>query len=319
MTVHTPARPAPDPAEGFRADVLAGLAAPRKALSPKYFYDAEGSRLFDRICALPEYYPTRSELEILRARAGAIGALAGPGASLVEFGAGSSVKVRLLLDAMEAPAAYMPIDISGPHMRAAAARLAADYPGLALVPVEADFTLPLVLPPLAGAGRRVGFFPGSTIGNFTPEAAGHFLAHAAQVLGPGAAFVVGFDLVKPVEVLEAAYNDAEGVTAAFNLNLLTRINRELDGDFDLSRFAHRAAFNAAESRIEMHLESRAAQTVTVAGHSFAFAAGETIHTENSCKFTPASFLALARPAGWQMRDLWTDPAGWFGVVVLERS
>ncbi|MFG1300176.1 L-histidine N(alpha)-methyltransferase [Xanthobacter sp. V3C-3] len=318
MTIHTPARPASDPAEGFRADVLAGLGAPRKALSPKYFYDDEGSRLFDRICELPEYYPTRTELQVLAARAPAIGALAGPGASLVEFGAGSSVKVRLLLDAMEAPAAYMPIDISGPHMRAAAGRLAADYPGLALVPVEADFTRPLVLPPLAAGGRRVGFFPGSTIGNFTPEAAGHFLAHAAQVLGQGAAFVVGFDMVKPLDVLEAAYDDAQGVTAAFNLNLLARINRELGGDFDLSRFRHHAFFNAAQSRIEMHLESRVAQTVRVAGHSFRFAAGETIHTENSCKFTPAAFLALSRAAGWEMQELWTDPAGWFAVTVLAR-
>lgn len=312
--------PVPESAEraAFRADVLAGLSADPKALSPKYFYDEAGSRLFDLICRLPEYYPTRCEMEILKARAGDIAALAGPGASLVEFGSGSSVKVRLLLDALEAPAAYVPIDISGPHMRAAVARLAADYPAVAMTPVEGDFTAPLDLPELGSGGRRLGFFPGSTIGNFMPQAAGAFLANAAAVLGPGAALVVGFDLPKDRAVLEAAYDDRQNVTAAFNLNLLSRINRELGADFDPAAFRHVAVFNAEQSRMEMHLESRKAQAVRIAGHQVPFAAGERLHTENSYKYAAPVFLDMARAAGWRERALWTDARGWFAVCVLER-
>ncbi|MFS8038182.1 L-histidine N(alpha)-methyltransferase [Xanthobacter sp. AM11] len=301
----------------FLADVHAGLALPQKALSPKYFYDATGSRLFDRICRLPEYYPTRTELGILKARAADIGACAGPHAALVEFGSGSSEKVRLLLDAMDAPAAYVPIDISGPHMREAVARLAGAYPRVAMVPVEADFTRAITLPPLEARGRRLGFFPGSTIGNFTPEAAQDFLAHAAQVLGRQAAFVVGFDLAKDAAVLDAAYNDAQGVTAAFNLNLLARINRELGADFDLAAFRHRAFYDPVPGRVEMHLESLAGQTVRIAGQAIAFRRGETIHTENSYKYAPARFATLAAAAGWQVHALWTDPRHWFAVALLE--
>ncbi|MDI4657284.1 L-histidine N(alpha)-methyltransferase [Xanthobacter autotrophicus] len=302
----------------FRTDVVFGLSQPQKAVPPKYFYDETGSRLFDLICRLPEYYPTRCELEILKTRAAEIGALAGPRASLVEFGSGSSIKVRLLLDAMDKPAAYVPIDISGPHMRAAVARLAEAYPGVAMVPVEADFTQAVRLPPL-GEGRRVGFFPGSTIGNFTPQAATAFLAHVGDVLGPGSALVIGFDLAKDHAVLEAAYDDRHGITAAFNLNLLARINREVGADFEPGGFRHRAFFNADESRIEMHLESVRKQEVCIGRHHFAFARGETIHTENSYKFSAAAVLAMVRHAGWRQRVLWTDPKGWFAVAALERD
>ena len=301
----------------FRADVIEGLSASPKQLSPKYFYDEAGSRLFDLICRLPEYYPTRTELGVLTAYAGDIAAIAGPGASLVEFGSGSSVKVRLLLDALERPAAYVPIDISGPHMRAAVAALSRDYPAVAMTPVEGDFTRPLALPDLGEGGRRIGFFPGSTIGNFTPAEAGTFLAHARQSLGDGAALVLGFDLPKDRTVLEAAYDDHQGVTAAFNLNLLTRMNRELGTDFDLAAFHHRAVFNEAESRIEMHLESRAAQTVRLDGARFTFAPGETIHTENSYKYAVPRLMGMAQAAGWRQVALWTDPRGWFAVAVLE--
>ncbi|MET3352799.1 UNVERIFIED_ORG: dimethylhistidine N-methyltransferase [Xanthobacter viscosus] len=307
----------------FRADVIFGLSQPQKALPPKYFYDAAGSRLFDHICRLPEYYPTRCELEILKARAAEIGALAGPGASLVEFGSGSSIKVRLLLDAMAEPAAYVPIDISGPHMRAAVARLAEAYPAVAMVPVEADFTQAVRLPPLGEGGRlegrRVGFFPGSTIGNFTPEAATSFLAHVGKVLGDGSALVIGFDLAKDRAVLEAAYDDRAGITAAFNLNLLSRINREVGADFDPGGFRHKAFFNGTENRIEMHLESVREQAVRMGRHHFAFARGETIHTENSYKFSVDAFLAMARHAGWRQRAMWTDPKRWFAVAALERQ
>lgn len=301
----------------FRADVIEGLSASPKRLSPKYFYDEAGSRLFDLICRLPEYYPTRTELGVLKAHAGDIAAIAGPGASLVEFGSGSSVKVRLLLDALARPAAYVPIDISGPHMRAAVAALAKDYPAVAMMPVEGDFTRPLELPDLGRGGRRIGFFPGSTIGNFTPGEAAAFLAHARQSLGAGTALVLGFDLPKDRAVLEAAYDDRQGVTAAFNLNLLTRINRELGADFDLAAFHHRALFNEAESRMEMHLESRAAQTVRLDGARFTFAPGETIHTENSYKYAVPRLVEMARASGWRTAATWTDPRGWFAVAVLE--
>lgn len=318
-TLSRPQAPAPDEVAAFRADVLAGLGARPKAISPKYFYDETGSRLFDLICRLPEYYPTRTELGILTAHAGDIGAAAGPGAVLVEFGSGSSEKVRLLLDAMQAPAAYVPIDISGPHMRAAIARLQRAYPAVTMRPVEADFTRLRALPPMSAPGRKVGFFPGSTIGNLTPEAAASFLANAADMLGPGAAFVVGFDLAKAPEILDAAYNDREGVTAAFNINLLARINRELGGDFDLSRFRHRAFYDPGEGRVEMHLESLVAQTARIGGTSFAFAPGETIHTENSYKYTSEAFIGLAGRAGWRARAVWTDPRQWFAVALLERD
>jgi dimethylhistidine N-methyltransferase len=300
----------------FAEDVLAGLALPQKAIPAKYFYDTAGSRLFDRICALPEYYPTRTELDILRAHAAEMAEHAGPDAEVVEFGAGSSIKIRILLDALEHPRAFLPIDISGEHLLAAAAELRKSYPDVEILPVTGDFTRSLDLPEVSGAGRRIGFFPGSTIGNFTRDAAEAFLREARTTLGEGSDFIVGVDLKKDRAVLEAAYNDSAGVTAAFDLNLLRRINRELGGTFDLARFVHRAFYNAEEGRIEMHLESLADQSVSVAGRSFAFARGETIHTENSCKYSLAEIAELAGRAGWTVARQWTNAQSLFSVNLL---
>jgi dimethylhistidine N-methyltransferase len=296
----------------FGRDLQAALAARPRSISPKYFYDAEGSRLFDRICELPEYYPTRTELAILEHSVGEMAALAGRGAEIVEFGAGSLRKVRLLLDAFEAPARYLPIDISGEHLRDAAAILRGEFAGLDVQPVVADYSHGLELPPHRGPGRRIGFFPGSTLGNFTPGEALAFLRSAANVLR-GGALLLGADLVKDPHVLHAAYNDAQGVTAAFNLNLLARANRELGANFVLPQFAHYAFYNAPLQRIEMHLVSRADQVVTVAGERYAFAEGDSLHTENSCKFTIAGLRALAREAGFRPGPVWTDPERLFSV------
>lgn len=296
----------------FARDLQAALAATPHRISPKYFYDAEGSRLFDRICELPEYYPTRTELAILRRSAGEMAALAGRGAEIVEFGAGSLVKVRLLLQAFAAPARYVPIDISGEHLRDAAAILKREFAGLEVEPVVADYTQQLALPPARGTGRRIGFFPGSTLGNFTPEEALAFLRRAGEALR-GGALLLGADLVKDPQVLHAAYNDAQGVTAAFNLNLLARANRELGADFQLQQFAHYACYNAPLQRIEMHLVSRAQQAVTVAGERFVLAEGESLHTENSYKFTIAGLRDLAQRAGFRPGPVWTDPGRLFSV------
>jgi dimethylhistidine N-methyltransferase len=300
----------------FAADVLAGLSQPQKAIPPKYFYDAEGSRLFEAITELPEYYPTRTEIALLRRFAREIAAEIPDGAALVEFGSGASVKTRILLDAAPQTAVYAPIDISPEALAEAAAAIRRDYPDLVVAPLAEDFTAALALPAETRGRPRVGFFPGSTIGNFTPDEASRFLAGARRLLGEGAGFLVGLDLVKDQAELVAAYDDAQGVTAAFNRNLLVRINRELGGDFDLDRFAHRAVWNAAASRIEMHLESLADQTVTVLGRAFRFAAGETIHTENSCKFTVEGFAALAESAGWRLHRAWRAEAPAFAVVLL---
>jgi L-histidine Nalpha-methyltransferase len=303
--------------EAFLRDVVTGLAASPKAIPSKYFYDEEGSRLFEQICELDAYYPTRTEIAILRDNAGEIAELIGEGAVLVEPGAGAAQKVRVLLDAAEeALKAYVPLDISGEHLIEASEKLAADYPRMKIVPIVADFSKPFDLDAEAPSGRRVGFFPGSTIGNFTPEQARAFLARLLGLLGPGSGLVIGVDLQKDVGVLERAYDDPEGVTAAFNLNLLTRINAELGGDFDLASFAHKAIYNAQKSRIEMHLVSLAAQTVTVSGESFAFGEGETIHTENSCKYTVEGFAALAEQAGWTVERVWTDENRLFSVHYL---
>lgn len=296
----------------FGRDLQEALAARPRSISPKYFYDAEGSRLFDRICELPEYYPTRTELAILQRSVGEMAALAGRGAEIVEFGAGSLLKVRLLLDAFDAPARYLPIDISGEHLRDAAAILRHDVPGLDVQPVVADYTHAFALPPHAGRGKRIGFFPGSTIGNFTPEEALQFLQRAAGLL-QGGALLLGADLVKDPHVLHAAYNDAQGVTAAFNLNLLARANRELGANFQPTQFAHYAFYNAPLQRIEMHLLSRAKQSVTVGGERFSFEEGETLHTENSYKFTVDGLRALAQQAGFRPGPVWTDPERLFSV------
>jgi dimethylhistidine N-methyltransferase len=307
--------PRPTPSS-FEADVLAGLAKATKQIPPKHFYDAEGSRLFEAICELPEYYPTRTEIGILAKAAAEIAAEIPDGAALVEFGSGASVKTRLILDAAPQIGDYAPIDISAEALAVAAEAIARDYPHLEVAPLAEDFTAAIHLPPAAAGRPHVGFFPGSTIGNFTPDEAQALLARARGLLGEGARFLVGVDLVKPPEVLIAAYDDAQGVTAAFNLNLLARINRELGGTFDLERFAHRAVWNAAESRIEMHLESLADQAVTVSGRTFRFLQGERLHTENSYKFTLGGFAELAGRAGWRVEKTWANEAPAFAVVLL---
>ncbi|MDB5363500.1 MAG: dimethylhistidine N-methyltransferase [Rhodospirillales bacterium] len=303
----------------FRDAVLAGLSGIPKTLPCKFFYDAEGSRLFDQICELPEYYPTRTELKLLADKSAEIAGLIGRRARLVEFGSGAGVKIRLLLNALDRPAAYVPVDISRDHLMMAAADLARDFPALQIAPICADYTKPFALPAPASLHPEitVGFFPGSTIGNFTPAEARGFLARARRLLGPGSAMVVGVDLRKDAAILVPAYDDAAGVTAAFNLNLLVRINRELDGTFDLEQFTHEARWNDAEGRIEMHLVSRRDQEVRVGSARFAFRAGETIHTENSHKYTLDQFRALAVEAGYRPRAAWTDAAGLFSVHMLD--
>lgn len=301
----------------FLHDLWHGLARERKRISPKYFYDAQGSALFDRICTLPEYYPTRTELALLQRHGRDIAAHIGPRAEIVEFGAGSLHKVRLLLDAMEAPQRYIPIDISGAHLNEAARTLRQDYTGLRVEPLVADYTQEFLLPPaLQAAGKRVGFFPGSTLGNFEPQEALHFLRQCASLL-PGGALILGADLVKNPDVLHAAYNDAQGVTAAFNRNLLVRANRELGANFEIQQFAHSAFYNAPLQRIEMHLMSTCQQTVRVGGSSFAFAQGETLHTENSYKFTVQGLQQLALQAGLTPGPVWSDSDQPFCLLWLD--
>lgn len=302
--------------EAFAADVLAGLAAGRKRIAPKYFYDSDGSHLFEEITRLDEYYPTRTELGILERHAAGMAGLIPAGAALVEFGSGACRKVSYLLDEMRAPGAFVPVDISGDFLEMNAARLRASYRDLAIHPVAADFTAPFALPDAVAPMRKAGFFPGSTIGNFEPRDAQAFLRNAAGILGAGAVLIVGADRIKNPDVLHAAYNDAAGVTARFNLNLLRRINRELRGNFDLRSFSHYAFYNPSESRIEMHLVSGRAQRVTVAGESFAFREGESIHTECSYKYSPDSFAELAAGAGWDVAEMWSDPEDLFSVYAL---
>jgi dimethylhistidine N-methyltransferase len=300
----------------FATDVVAGLTATPKKLSPKYFYDSEGSALFEQITELPEYYPTRREIGILETRAGDIAALIPPGAALVEFGSGSSTKTRKLLSTATSLGAYVPVDISAQFLQQQAIELRREYPKLAVLPVAADFTKPFELPDAVRMMPRVGFFPGSTIGNFEPHEAAAFLRHAGRILGPGATFIVGVDLIKDTQVLQKAYCDSQGVTAKFNLNLLARINRDLGAKFDLECFEHHAFFNRERSRIEMHLASLKRQRIKVCGECIEFRAGETIHTENSYKYSVASFGALARGTGWTPTAVWTDPDNYFSVHTL---
>ena len=300
------------PADSFREDVIAGLSLPQKALPPKYFYDARGSRLFEAICRLKEYYPTRAELALTRAHIGEIARFVRAHGTLIEYGSGESVKSPLLIDALR-PSAYVPVDISEHALRRAAARLQRLFPWLAICPVHGDFSQPLKIPMLHAKGRRVVYFPGSTIGNLTPEEAHAFLRMTRGQVGPNGAMLVGVDLKKDANVLHAAYNDAKGVTAAFNLNLLARINRELGGDFRLRRFRHYAFYNPAPGRIEMHLVSLARQAVNVGNFRFSFDAGESIHTENSYKYSIEGFRALARSAGFKGGNVWLDPKGLFSV------
>jgi dimethylhistidine N-methyltransferase len=300
----------------FATDVVAGLTAAPKRLSPKYFYDSAGSALFEQITELPEYYPTRREIGILNEHATDIAALIPPGAALVEFGSGSSTKTRKVLSTAASLAAYVPVDISAQFLQQQAAELRREYPKLAVLPVAADFTKPFELPDAVRIMPRVGFFPGSTIGNFEPHEAAAFLRHAGRILGRGATFIVGVDLIKDTQVLQKAYCDSQGVTAKFNLNLLARINRELGAKFNLDCFEHHAFFNRERSRIEMHLASLKRQRIKVCGECIDFRAGETIHTENSYKYSVASFGALARGAGWTPTAVWTDPDNYFSVHTL---
>ncbi len=303
--------------EGFLLDLKQGLARQRKSISPKYFYDASGSALFDQICQLPEYYPTRTELSILQQHAPEIALQLGPHAEILEFGAGSMQKVRVLLDAMDRPARYVPIDISAAQLQGAALQLAKDYPHLQVEPLEADYTQDLVLPPdMPPEGRRVGFFPGSTLGNFEPLDALRFMHMCARTL-QGGALLLGADLVKSPDRLHAAYNDAQGVTAEFNRNVLVRANRELGANFQLEQFAHSAFYNAPFQRIEMHLVSTCQQTVQVGGSSFVFAQGETLHTENSYKFTVEGLCQLALRSGFTPGKSWTDPDQQFCLLWLD--
>jgi dimethylhistidine N-methyltransferase len=306
-----------EPVNPFAADVIAGLSAKPKYLPPKYFYDLAGSALFERITHLPEYYPTRSELGLLQKYAPAITSLFPPGSALVEFGAGASTKARILLRAAASVEAYVPIDISGDFLQQEAARLRRDFPHLAIHPVVADFTAMLEPPAEIAAKPRAGFFPGSTIGNFEPHEAARFLRRAGAILGVGAVFVVGVDLAKSPDILYRAYNDEEGVTAKFNLNLLARINRELGANFNLEAFEHHAFYNAERSRIEMHLASTKRQKVRLCDTTIEFRAGETIHTENSYKYSIDSFQALAHGSGWSPIKAWTD--GLFSVHALRMT
>src|ERR1700704_6107364 len=299
----------------FAGEVIGDLSQHPKRLSPKYFYDATGSELFEQITLLPEYYPTRTELSILRDRGNAISAIVPKGAALVEFGAGATTKVRLLLNQC-AFGAYVPVDISGDFLKAQADVLRKDFPGLGVYPVAADITAPFALPDAIGAMPKVGFFPGSTLGNFEPHEACGFLRSARDILGQGAQMVIGVDLEKDERVLYDAYNDAAGVTARFNLNVLVRINQELGGNFDLKAFTHRAIYNRERHRIEMHLISRKAQTVRIMGRSFSFRSGESIHTESSYKYSVDRFAALARGSGWKPTASWTDAGGMFSVHAL---
>lgn len=305
-----------DPA--FRADVLAGLAEPQKAIPARWFYDDAGSRLFEDITQLPEYYLTRAETEILRARGPEFAELIGPGRAVVEFGSGSSLKTPLLLSAI-APSAYVPLDIAGDFLRAAAADLAVKFAGLPVCPVEADFMRRVELPRQVESLPKLGFFPGSTIGNMVPATATDLLRSMRATLGEGALLLIGMDLVKDTGVLIAAYNDAAGVTARFNRNLLHRINRELEGDIPVEAFAHAARWNDVYARIEMHLVARRDVAFAVSGHGFKMREGETIHTENSHKFTRRTSNMLLAAGGWEPRARWTDSAGQFSLLLAEAT
>lgn len=298
------------------AEALAGLQAPRKTLPPKLFYDAEGCRLFELITRLPEYYLTRTEIALLHRIGPEIGAMVPEGVAVLEYGAGSETKAAILLAALRKPAAYVPIDVAEAELVEGAARLARRFPDLAVAPLAADFLQSFRLPDVIGGLPVLGFFPGSTIGNLDPPTALRFLRDARQTLGEGAMFLLGADRPKEPALLLPAYDDAQGITAAFNRNILTRLNREAGATFDVDAFDHRALWNDRESRIEMHLVSRRDQTVALGGRSIGFRAGETIHTENSYKHTPAGLLAIARDAGWEGIAWWTDPDELFSIHML---
>lgn len=302
--------------ERFLSDVLDGLSRPQKELPCKWLYDERGSALFEQICELPEYYLTRTELAIMERHVRGMAEALGPGCALVEYGSGSSLKTQLLLGHLRAPAAYLPVDISPEALAGAADRLGRRFPGLPIVPVCADFTAPLALPVVPGARRRAVYFPGSTIGNFHKIDAVSFLSRIRAECGRGGALLLGADLLKDRKTLLAAYDDARGVTAAFDLNLLVRANRELGADFRLEAWKHEARFDDRYGRVEMHLVSRAAQRVTVGGRTFAFHPGETIFTESSYKYGLPELQALAAIAGFRTEACWSDPRAFFAVLLL---
>jgi len=302
--------------EDLRVAVLTGLARRPRSIPCRFFYDAVGAELFEQITRLEEYYPTRTETALLETYGADIAESVGLPRVLVEFGSGSSRKTSLLIDALGEVPAYIPIDISAESLQSAAAWLSARHVGLPILPLIADFTKTCTLPKIAERHARLGYFSGSTIGNLTHEEAKIFLASAARLLGKGSAFLIGVDLKKDLSILLPAYDDGAGVTAAFNLNLLERINRELDGDFELKRFAHEAIYNDRAGRIEIYIVSLANQVVHVDGHAFAFAKGERIHTENSHKYTVAEFQALAHSGGWSPAKVWVDPANLFSLHLL---
>lgn len=301
-------------ARAFRGDVLAGFAQPRKAIPARWLYDARGSQLFDEITRLPEYYPTRTETAILRQHGAEIAAATGPGRVLVEFGSGSSTKTPLVLRAI-APSAYVPVDISGDHLHQAVLALGWDFPVLAVYPVEADFTRPFPLPRHVLGDPMLGFFPGSTIGNMVPASAVDLLRSIRGTLGDGAQLLIGFDTIKDERTLRAAYDDAQGVTAAFNRNVLTRINRELEADIPVDRFVHRIVWNDSLARIEMHLEAIEDVRFSISGRRFFVRAGEAIHTENSHKYDPRTAAVLLLAGGWTPLVQWQDEAGQFLVML----
>jgi dimethylhistidine N-methyltransferase len=305
---------AADPA--FRADVLAGLSQPNKAVPARWLYDRRGSELFEEITKLPEYYLTRVDAALLEAHCGEVAAIAGEGHAIVEFGAGSAAKTPILLRCVS-PSSYVPIDISGDFLRGSVETLRADFPDLPIHPVEADFMQEIPLPPEVAGEPKLGFFPGSTIGNMIPRTAVDLLRGMKAALGVGAYLLIGMDRIKPPEVLVPAYDDEAGVTAAFNLNLLARINAELGGDVPLDAFCHRAVWNDPMSRIEMHLEATRDASFTIAGRGFSMRAGETIHTENSHKYGPRDSRLLLRAAGWSPVAEWTDPEERFALILAE--
>ena len=301
----------------MRAEVLHGLRKPQKELPSKYLYDAQGSQIFDRITALDDYYPTRVEAAIMTRHIDEIVEAIGAGAMLIDYGSGNSAKARRLLERLEDPNAYVPIDISREHLMAAARQLREDFPHIEVLPVAADYTRSFELPlPSNPPKRRVGFFPGSTIGNFEPLLAERFLERIADTCGPGGGLVIGADLAKEPSALHRAYNDSEGVTAEFNCNILRHVNRELGADFDCEQFVHYAPYNPTERRVEMHLVSLAEQTARIDGTAIAFETGESIWTESSYKYTRRAFEELAAAAGFEPQRAWLDESHWFGVFYL---
>lgn len=302
----------------FRADVLAGLRGPRRAIPARWLYDERGSELFDEITRLPEYYPTRTETELLEQCRADIATRVGPGTAVIEFGAGSATKTPLLLEAI-APSAYVPVDISGDYLRTSADILQSRFPSLKVIPIEADFTQHVSLPAAIDGAERLGFFPGSTIGNFVPRSSVNLLRHMRDILSEGAKLLIGFDRIKPVDILIPAYDDATGVTAAFNLNLLHRINRELEGDMAVDAFAHEVRWNDVEARIEMHLRCLRDIRFSVSGESFAMREGDSIHTENSHKYDLRSLRLLLRAACWTPLADYSDAENWFTLVLAEAA